>query len=380
MKACSFTLPHDFCKDAKKAYTLPAKFYTSQDAFNYEADEIFAKSWLCMCHVSEVAKPNQYVTREVLNESILIVRGRDNQLRAFYNVCPHRGHRLIEGSGTCKNVIACPYHAWTFKLDGTMASAPNSENIYDFNLDESCLTPMKVEEYAGFVFINMDPECKTTVEDQLPGLKDAALKARPEMYDLKLAARFVTKTPANWKNIVDNYMECYHCGPSHPDFASSVQVSDYWHKMYTNWSLQWGRAISSDSSFAFEGDSSSFSGFWLWPCTMWNATPVPGMLTAIFEYPLDAETTLQHYDIFFTNEELTQYQKDLIVWYRDVFRPEDLGLVESVQKGLHSRGYRGQGRIMADSTGSGVSEHGIAYFHSLVAQYYTEDKLGKCDK
>ena len=78
---------------------------------------------------------------------------------------------------------------------------------------------------------------------------------------------------------------------------------------------------------------------------------------------MDSETTLQNYDIYFTNEELTDEQKSLIEWYRDVFRPEDLRLVESVQKGLKSRGYRGQGRIMADSSGSGISEHGIAHFH-----------------
>lgn len=374
MSSCSIALPQDFCKDAKKAYTLPAKYYTCPDIFDFEADNIFAKSWICVAHVSEVAKPNQYIVREILNESILVLRGRDGVLRAFFNVCPHRGHRLIEGTteGTAKNVIACPYHAWTFKHDGQMALAPNSENIYDFNMDESCLTSMLVEEYAGFVFINMDSSCKTTVEDQLPGLKDEFLKARPEVYDLKLAARFVTRTPANWKNIVDNYMECYHCGPSHPDFASSVQVCNYWHKMHDHWSLQWGKAIASEKSFNFDGGDSSFSGFWLWPCTMWNATPVLGMLTAIFEFPIDAETTLQHYDIFFTNEELTDYQKGLIDWYRDVFRPEDLRLVESVQRGLHSRGYRGQGRIMADETGSGVSEHGIAYFHSLVAEEYNK--------
>ncbi|MEX3013772.1 SRPBCC family protein [Acinetobacter baumannii] len=94
-------------------------------------------------------------------------------------------------------------------------------------------------------------------------------------------------------------------------------------------------------------------------------------MTVIYEFPVDAETTLQHYDIYFTNEELTQDQKDLIEWYRNVFRPEDLNLVESVQRGLKSRGYRGQRyRIMTDKQRSGISEHGIAYFQHLVAQYH----------
>ena len=203
-------------------------------------------------------------------------------------------------------------------------------------------------------------------------LKDL-LEACPEVHDLKLAARFTTRTPANWKNIVDNYLECYHCGPAHPGFSDSVQVDRYWHTMHGNWTLQYGFAKPSEQSFKFEeGTDAAFHGFWLWPCTMLNVTPIKGMMTVIYEFPVDSETTLQNYDIYFTNEELTDEQKSLIEWYRDVFRPEDLRLVESVQKGLKSRGYRGQGRIMADSSGSGISEHGIAHFHNLLAQVFKD--------
>ena len=207
---------------------------------------------------------------------------------------------------------------------------------------------------------------------QVQTLKDL-LEACPEVHNLKLAARFTTRTPANWKNIVDNYLECYHCGPAHPGFSDSVQVDRYWHTMHGNWTLQYGFAKPSEQSFKFEeGTDAAFHGFWLWPCTMLNVTPLKGMMTVIYEFPVDSETTLQNYDIYFTNEELTDEQKSLIEWYRDVFRPEDLRLVESVQKGLKSRGYRGQGRIMADSSGSGISEHGIAHFHNLLAQVFKD--------
>ncbi|HHK8962652.1 TPA: isocitrate/isopropylmalate family dehydrogenase [Escherichia coli] len=300
------------------------------------------------------------------------VRGRDKVLRAFYNVCPHRGHQLLSGEGKAKNVITCPYHAWAFKLDGNLAHARNCENVANFDSDKAQLVPVRLEEYAGFVFINMDPNA-TSVEDQLPGLGAKVLEACPEVHDLKLAARFTTRTTANWKNIVDNYLECYHCGPAHPGFSDSVQVDRYWHTMHGNWTLQYGFAKPSEQSFKFEEcTDAAFHGFWLWPCTMLNVTPIKGMMTVIYEFPVDSETTLQNYDIYFTNEELTDEQKSLIEWYRDVFRPEDLRLVESVQKGLKSRGYRGQGRIMADSSGSGISEHGIAHFHNLLAQVFKD--------
>lgn len=156
-----------------------------------------------------------------------------------------------------------------------------------------------------------------------------------------------------------------------PGLLGFRRVDRYWHTMHGKWTLQYGFAKPSEQSFKFEeGTDAAFHGFWLWPCTMFNVTPIKGMMTVIYEFPVDEETTLQNYDIYFTNEELTDDQKALIEWYRDVFRPEDLRLVESVQKGLKSRGYRGQGRIMADNSGSGISEHGIAHFHNLVAQVF----------
>lgn len=366
-------LPADFCANHDHAYTLPAHFYNSPAVFEHEQEKIFAHSWICVAHRSEVAQSNAYITREVVGESIIVVRGRDGVLRAFYNVCPHRGHQLLEGSGIAKNVIACPYHAWTFKLDGELTHVRNCDQVEAFDKGDYSLSALQVEEYAGFIFINMDPTA-SSVETQLPGLQAKMRQACAVIDDLHLAARFVTHTPANWKSIVDNYMECYHCSPAHPSFADSVDVGQYTHTLHGNWSLQYGMAKSSEQSFKVDESvvDPCFSGFWTWPCTMFNVPPGANFMTAIYEFPVDAETTLQHYDIYFLNKEITPEQQTLIDWYRDVFRPEDLRLVESVQKGLKSRGYRGQGRIMVDQQRSGISEHGIAHFHHLIAQAHLD--------
>jgi len=365
-------LPANFCENAEEAYTIPAAYYTQPEVFADEEEKIFANNWICLAHASEVAESNAYITREVIGENILVVRGRDGTLRAFYNVCPHRGHQLLQGSGKAKNVITCPYHAWAFKLDGELAHARNCENVVNFDKENSSLVSLKVEEYAGFVFINMNPH-SGTVEEQLPGLQEHLRNACQVIDDLYLAARFVTQTPANWKVIVDNYLECYHCAPAHPGFSDSVDVKQYCHSLHGNWTLQYGKAKPSEKSFKFDAGKvkdASFSGYWIWPCTMFNVPPGGDFMTVIYEFPQDAQTTLQYYDIYFLNKELTEEQKALIEWYRTVFRPEDLRLVESVQKGLRSRGYRGQGRIMTDRERSGVSEHGIAHFHHLMAQAY----------
>jgi phenylpropionate dioxygenase-like ring-hydroxylating dioxygenase large terminal subunit len=363
-------LPVDFCANPEEAYTIPATYYTSPSVFAYEKDNIFAKSWVCVAHGSEVREANAYITREIIGESIIIVRGRDMLLRAFYNVCPHRGHQLLSGDGKAKNVITCPYHAWAFKLDGELAHARNCDNVVNFDKENSSLVQLKVEEYAGFIYINMDPN-SGSVEDQLPGLGDKLREACPVIDDLHLAARFVSRTQANWKSIVDNFQECYHCPTAHPGFSDSIKIEAYAHNLYPNWSLQESEAKSSEKSFKFDESQggASYKGFWLWPCSMFNVPPGGNFMTVIYEFPVSANETMQHYDIYFLNKELSEEQQRLIEWYRDVFRPEDLNLVESVQKGLQSRGYRGKGRIMVDKQRSGISEHGISHFHSLLAKH-----------
>lgn len=178
-------LPADFNADEENAWTLPAPYYTQDAVFQYEQEKIFAHSWICVAHRSELAEPNDYVTRDIIGESIIVLRDRDGILRAFYNVCPHRGHQLLQGSGKAKNVITCPYHAWTFKLDGELAFARNCDNVPNFDRDKATLVPIKVEEAAGFVFINLNPRAGS-VEDQLPGF-EARLRAACPVVD-----------PGNW--------------------------------------------------------------------------------------------------------------------------------------------------------------------------------------
>jgi len=370
-KPFDLDLPADFCADHEHAHTLPARYYTADEVFAYEKEQIFAKAWLCLCHASELAESNAYVTRKIVGENLLAVRGRDGVLRAFYNVCPHRGHELLQGSGNAKNVITCPYHAWTFKLDGELAMARNCDNVAYFDKADHSLVPLQIAEYCGFVFVNMDPHA-APIEQQLGGLEEHLKSVCPNVAELKVASRTITETPANWKVIVDNYMECYHCAPAHPGFSASVSTDTYTHTFHGNWTLQRGESKSSSKGYAFDGDvqNQAFSGYWAWPCVMFNVVPGDGTMTVIYEYPVSAGVTVQYYEVLLASSEVSEAQQQFIDWATQVFRPEDLRLVESVQRGLQSRGYRGQGRIMVDAGRSGISEHGIAYFHRLVAQSY----------
>jgi carnitine monooxygenase subunit len=362
----------DICSNPDVAYTMPATYYTDPQVFRIETERIFARSWIAVLGSSDVREPNAYATVTVAGDEILVVRGQDSVLRAFYNVCPHRAHQLLEGCGTARNIIVCPYHAWTFNLDGSLWRARNSENVEAFDPSRANLTPVRVEELCGLVYVNLDPEA-SSLRESAPGLEEAITQRLPSANRLirAKAHRLPHTTRSNWKAIVDNYLECYHCATAHPAFVSSMKMETYHHDLHGSWTVQIGEARPSSTGYAVDPNSANptYAGFYLWPTVMINITPGNvGMMTVNTMVPIDADTTLQYYDFYLPREEPTPKQMDVIAYYRDVFRAEDLSLVESVQKGLKSRGYRGRGRVMVDRQRSAISEHGIAHFHHRVGQ------------
>ena len=362
----------DICSNPDVAYTMPASYYTDAQVFRIESERIFARSWIAVFASSDVREANAYATATVAGDEILVVRGQDGVLRAFYNVCPHRAHQLLKGCGKARNVIACPYHAWTFSLDGKLSRARNCENVEAFDATQANLSPVQVDEFCGLVYVNLDANARS-LRQQAPGLEEAISARLPDANRLirAKAHRIAHTTRSNWKVIVDNYLECYHCQIAHPGFVKSVNMDTYHHDLHGLWTVQVGQAKASSTGYAVDPDSANptYAGFYLWPTVMINITPGNvGMMTVNTMVPIDADTTVQYYDFYLPEAEPTAKQMEIIAYYRDVFRAEDLALVESVQKGLKSRGYRGRGRVMVDRQRSAISEHGIAHFHHHVAQ------------
>jgi Rieske 2Fe-2S family protein len=199
------------------ARTLPGRSYTSPDVYAREMDRIFQRRWLCAARASELAKPGDFITREIGSESLIITRDEAGSVHAFYNVCRHRGTRMCESaSGNFGETIACPYHAWTYRLDGSLLGAPHMAGLAEFDKKDYPLHEAAVSEWEGFIFINLSRSPEPfeaswgTMFDRftrfgLPGLK---LHRRIE-YDIA----------ANWKLIHQNYSECYHCSPVHPQLV-----------------------------------------------------------------------------------------------------------------------------------------------------------------
>jgi Rieske 2Fe-2S family protein len=212
--------------------TLPTRWYRSEDAFHIEKERIFFRDWMCVGRVEDVLDPGAYRVVDVLGESILIVRNREGTLRGFYNVCRHRGARLCRSAADEVSFspapsgvmggrgIVCPYHNWTYDLDGRLVAAPHVRGLTPSDKPALSLHPVGIDSWGGFVFVNLTPAAAPTLIEQL-----GATVARTRNYplaDLRIGRTIEYRVAANWKVICENYNECYHCGPVHPELCAVV--------------------------------------------------------------------------------------------------------------------------------------------------------------
>ena len=196
------------------ARTLPAEYYVSPEYFKREMERLFASMWICAGRTEQVARAGAFFIREVLGESIVITSNPDGRVNAFYNVCRHRGTKLCtEQQGTFAGSIQCPYHAWTYDLDGRLIGAPHMDEVPHFNKDDYPLHAVHAEVWDGHIFINLS-EDPPPLADQLANLPSKFRQWRME--ELTLGHRVVYDVRANWKLIIQNYNECLHCPNLHP--------------------------------------------------------------------------------------------------------------------------------------------------------------------
>jgi glycine betaine catabolism A len=197
------------------ARTLPGRYYKSPELFAEEHEKIFARRWLCVGREEQLAKPGDYFVQPVGVESIVVLRDRAGRLRAYYNVCRHRGTKMCwEARGRLGNSIQCPYHAWTYALDGRLLAAPSADELEGFRKEDYSLHPVGVARWEGFLFINLSPDDAEPFEEAFAPV--IGRFSRFNMPSLHVGRRIDYDVRANWKLIVQNYSECYHCAPVHP--------------------------------------------------------------------------------------------------------------------------------------------------------------------
>ena len=354
-----------FDQDAEVSWTMPGRLYRDPDVIEEERRAIFHRSWLYLCAASEVAETGAYVSAELTGQYVYAMRGQDGRLRAFFNVCQHRGHILLKGKGRIGKLVTCPYHAWAYDQEGALRAAPHCEGVKGFNKADFTLPAVRVEELCGFVFVNLDPKAKPMAE-LYPGLREAVRRFHPGNAALMPAREIVFDIAGNWKNVGDNLLECYHCAPAHKAFVDLVDMHTYTVELHDNWSQQFGDCRTCNVAYNFpENGDRTFSTIFIWPTTALIFFPgVPGIFTFTF-LPTAPELTHQVFNYYAPALPLGETEMAAIAYFNDVLGPEDVALVENVQKGLHSLGYH-QGRFIIDKSRGHTNEHAVHHFHSLV--------------
>ena len=200
------------------ATTMPREYYTSPSILAEETEKIFSKYWHCIGRASAVPKPGDFVRRTVAGESLLLVHGRDGELRAFFNICRHRGTQLCTAaSGQFSETIQCPYHAWTYMTDGRLIGAPHMNEVPGFSKADHGLHTAALAQWEGFVFVNLDPNPQPFAEWFAPMI---GRLSRFNLPGLKVGHSVTYDVKSNWKLVFQNYSECLHCPTIHPELSN----------------------------------------------------------------------------------------------------------------------------------------------------------------
>jgi len=339
--------------------TLPYAWYTDPEILRRERERIFQPAWQYAGHTAQLAEPGYFAT-EVAGTPVVVTRDHEDVLRGFVNVCRHRGHVVAEGEGS-RETLQCPYHAWTYGLDGRLRAAPRSEEEPDFPQDELGLVPVAVDTWGPFLFANCstagggpDPE---PLADALGALPAQVAELGLDVDSLVHHSRWEAEIEANWKIVCENFLECYHCQVAHPAFSELIDVSPEAYVLSSDGRLLTQHGPLRTVTPADELPRAQFH--FLWPGLEINIFPGRPNLSIGPSVPRTPERTWRFLDYFFGPDVEPAWIDDLLVFDDQVGR-EDAKLVEGVQRGVAS-GAIERGVLMSHS------EQLIAHFQALTA-------------
>jgi phenylpropionate dioxygenase-like ring-hydroxylating dioxygenase large terminal subunit len=342
-----------------EAFTIPAPWYVDGRVAELETRTVFSKTWQMIGRAEKVAKPGQFLTASIAGEPIVVVRGQDDVLRAFYNVCRHHAAAVVTEPCGQASMLHCPYHGWNYGLDGSLKGMPEFDGVNNFERRDNGLVPVKVETWENFVFVNLDPAAAP-----LAGLLGGLVKRIAPLGIGKLHY-FDTRVydiHCNWKVFVDNYLDGgYHVPHLHKGLNSVLDYKQYTIENQDRYCLQSSPMVSSAEDAATgatrQGDRAWY--FWQYPNFMINC--YAGYMDSNLVLPLDVDHCRVIFDFYFADisDAALEYNRQSVA-VGDRVQDEDLGICEAVQRGLKSRAY-GAGRLSVRREGG---EH---LFHRLLA-------------
>jgi phenylpropionate dioxygenase-like ring-hydroxylating dioxygenase large terminal subunit len=338
--------------------TLPWTWYADPEILRREGERIFARTWQYVGHTGEVVAEGSFFASLAGQIPVVVTRARDGVLRAFVNVCRHRGHVVASGAGQ-RETLQCPYHAWTYGLDGALRAAPRSDREPGFDFDDLGLREIGVETWGPLVFVN--PDLDTPPLADVLGDVPERLSEILDIDSLEFRFRSEFEVDSNWKIACENFLECYHCPVAHPGFSAVVDVSPDAYRLESSGltSTQLGPLRENGGSFLANGDVPRSQFHFLWPNFGLNVFPGQPNLSCGPIIPVGPERTARFLDYFFAPGAEQGWVDELIAFDDQVGR-EDRALVEGVQRGVRS-GALPEGRLLSES------EQLVAHFQRLCA-------------
>ncbi|MFQ5494582.1 MAG: aromatic ring-hydroxylating dioxygenase subunit alpha [Phycisphaerae bacterium] len=316
-----------------RASTIPSAFYTDPRIHSLERRHVFGRTWQWAGRIDQVSEAGHYLTLDIAGEPILVVRGRDGVLRGFFNVCRHHAAAVAAEPQGCAGVLRCPYHGWTYALDGSLKGTPEFDGVAGFDAADSGLISVRVDTWEGFVFVCLDAAAPGLSES----LGELASRVAPlDLAGLRFAERRTYDLACNWKVFIDNYLDGgYHVPHVHKGLGSVLTYRDYTIETRERFCVQSCPIESAggdaDVAAVRGGDMAYY--YWLYPNLMLNW--YEGYLDINVALPLGVDRTRVIFDFFFADSS----QQERSVAVADRVQQEDIDVCESVQRGLASQAY-----------------------------------------
>jgi choline monooxygenase len=341
----------------ERAQTIPNTWYTSPEIANLERDALFARTWQMVGRCEQVATPGSFLTANIAGEPILIVRGEDGSLRAFFNVCRHKAGPLCTDECGTVTKLRCHYHGWTYDLAGNLRGTPEFEGVVGFEKEENGLVSVAVAEWGPFVWVQLEKPSEPLEEFLSP--LPSWVERRKGFAGMKWYMRKTYDLACNWKVYVDNYLDGgYHVNTVHPGLAGVLDYREYRTECMDSTVLQSSpmKQAEGEAGRTRTGDLAAY--WWVYPNFMLNI--YAGVMDSNLVLPLSVDSCRVIFDFFFAEGTAEDFMRESVVVAEQV-QAEDIGVCEEVQRNLNSRSY---------STGrySVKRENGGHHFHQMLGR------------
>ncbi len=341
--------------------TLEPWYYTAASVLRHERNGGLVRTWHYAGHASQLSRAGDYFTFSIAGQNLFCIRGKDSKIRAFYNVCQHRAHELLEGKGN-KKIITCPYHAWAYDLCGQLRGGPNLKAVAGLDPSKICLKSVRIENFHEFIFANLDDDAEP-MDLWYPQVREQLSEYLPDIVRMQPLETYTIIEKCNWKISVENYSECYHCKINHQSLSTGVIDANTYDIQPQGHCLRHTAKTQNIErlSYAIREDDGSmadqYSNWYLWPMFAFQIYP-GNVLNTYCWREIDENRVELIRDWYTRDGEDCATIKELAKLDWETTVAEDIRLVESVQRGIASRGYT-PGQLVLDPQNGVDSEHSL---------------------